>query len=215
MAIEQGRPVLRAKDDEKLDPMVILGQGISNKYLQGCVLGSHDLYILLRERNNSCRLSLRPVLASFTLSVVLSNNARQPAFELLDPKSGSSQQLCTPQFYYFGTSRLANLRNAITGFVVIKRCILICLTTSLNLRHSPEERSFIVYDIQLNEWNFVQTIPGVGVVGDTIYGCSLAGVPLAYKYKYKSKSRIGSSGIDVSLGKSKYSRFKTILYLSK
>ncbi|XP_057512433.1 uncharacterized protein LOC130794520 isoform X1 [Actinidia eriantha] len=68
MGIEQGRPVLRAKDVEKLDPMVVLGQGISNIYLQGCVLGSHDLYILLRERNNSCRVSLCPVLASFTLS---------------------------------------------------------------------------------------------------------------------------------------------------
>ena len=45
----KGRPVLRAKDVEKLVPMVVLGQGISNGYLQGCALGSHDLYILLRE----------------------------------------------------------------------------------------------------------------------------------------------------------------------
>ena len=148
---------------------------------------------------------------------VLSNNAPQSTFELLDPKSGSSQQLHTPQFYYSGTRRLANLRNAITGFVVINRCILFCLTTSLNLRHSPEDRSFIVYYIQLSEWNFIQTIPDVGVLGDTIYGCSVAGVPLAYKYKYKykSKSRIGSNGIDVSLSESKNSRFKTTLYLSK
>ena len=68
MGIEQGRPVLRAEDVEKLDPMVVLGQGISNGYLQGCVLGSYDLHILLREHNNSCRVSLCPVLASFTLS---------------------------------------------------------------------------------------------------------------------------------------------------
>ena len=105
---------------------------------------------------------------------VLSNNAPQSAFELLDPKSDSSQQLRTPQFYYSCTRRLAKLRNAITGFVVIKRCSLFGLTTSLNLRHSPEERSFIVYDIRLNEWNFVQTIPSVGVVGDMLISICIA-----------------------------------------